>query len=391
MTRNLDIVGMILHAQSMSRFLVFRSGWGRSAARHRAPSGTVGDRGRGARFRLLATMVGRDMLRNPLTGLSMLCMFVVIMAVYVSMWFAFMVVGPGPTVVLHPADGDVAAALTAAGVRVVDGEAQQHNVQIRLDGEEALVVLDSAAKPAWNPIWLGLRKAGIAPERITVVDDAGDLKIDPLRTFLGAAALTGIASAVFIGLTVPVVSMRERGLLRLFGTTPLRRSTFLLAQLPARAIIIGLEVAIIVAIAVLRRYVDGLDVLRFAVTVTIGSVMLTALALAFAARSRNAEATQQGMVMLTLMLVFASGGLLPPSIVPSGVQFVMNTLPTAWFAAAMNADLTATVPFVPVPVLWGLMSVVACCGFVLAAKRFHWDAAEQRGRTDTEQGKQVMA
>lgn len=336
-------------------------------------------------------MSGRDMMRNPLSGLSMLFMFVVIIAVYTSMWFAFTVLGAFPVVAVAPDDVQVSSALKGAGVTVVSPGAPDRNAEVTVDGDRVSVVLDSTARPAWNSIWVGLRDAGYAPDAIAVMDDSGDVKLDPLRFYLGVAALTGIASAVFIGLTVPLVGMRERGMLRLFGTTPLRRSTFLLAQVPARLVVVLAEVVIVVAIAVWRRYVDGIDVLSLAVTVVLGSAMLFALALVFAGRSRNAEATQQSMVMITLLLVFASGGIIPPGVLPGIVQVAMNALPTTWFVAALDADLTGAEPFVPVPVLWLLMALGACGALVLASRRFEWDQSEPRGRTSKRDRRKVSA
>ncbi|QEW03024.1 ABC transporter permease [Microbacterium lushaniae] len=342
-----------------------------------------------AAYARLATISGRDMLRNPLSGLSMLFMFVVIVAIYVSMWVTFTVLGASPTVAVIPADVQVSQALEQAGVAVVDPGVDDRNAEVRRDGDRVSVVLDGSARPAWNSIWVALRDAGFSAHAITVVDDRGDVRLDPLRAYLGVAAMTAISSAAFIGLTVPLVGMRERGLLRLFGTTPLRRSTFLLAQVPARFVVVLVEVLIIVVIAVWRRYVDGLDVVSLAVTVVTGSSMLFALALVFAGRSRNAEATQQGMAMLTILLVFASGGIVPPSALPVVAQAAMNALPTTWFVAAVNADLTGADSFVPLPVLWLFMGLGACGALLLAARRFEWDQSEPRQPTPTGQRRKV--
>jgi hypothetical protein len=197
---------------------------------------------RGA-FLRFAAMSGKDLLRNPLTGFSMIFMFAVIMVIYVSMWLSFTVMGPTPVADATSAGPQVAQALSRAGVAIVDAGAEDRNAQISVRDGRVLVVLDASNRPAWNPIWTGLRDAGFAADAITVVDTDGDVKVDPLRVNLGVATMLGIASIAFIGTTVPLVAMRERGLLRLFGTTPLRRSTFLLAQLPARAAIAATLVA----------------------------------------------------------------------------------------------------------------------------------------------------
>lgn len=339
----------------------------------------------------LSIMSGKDMLRNPLSGLSMSIFFTIILAVYVSMWVAFTVLGTAPTASVSPADDHVSAVLTDAGVIVVDADSTDRNAEIILKEKQTIVVLDAFEKPAWNPIWVGLRDAGIPAAAITVVDQDGDVKLDPLRTFLGVVALTGFASVAFIGTTVPLVGMRERGLLRLFGTTPLPRVTFLLAQVPARLGVILVEIAIVIAIAAWRRYVDGIDLLSLCVTLALGSAMLFAFALIFAARSRNAEATQQSMATLVLMLVFTSGGVLPPEILPSFLQIIMNALPSTWFAVAVNADLTGAAAFLPVPVLWVLMGVCACVGLLVAARLFEWDQSEPTHLRITNRGRKVSA
>lgn len=344
----------------------------------------------GAFFRL-SVMSGKDMLRNPLSGLSTLIFFAIILAVYVSMWVAFTVLGTAPTASISPADQNVSAALTDAGVTVVDPDDTDRNAEIILKEKQTIVVLDAFEKPAWNPIWVGLRDAGVPVAAITVVDQDGDVKLDPLRTFLGVVALTGFASVAFIGTTVPLVGMRERGLLRLFGTTPLPRVTFLLAQVPARLAVVLVEIAIVIAIAAWRRYVDGIDLLSLGVTLALGSAMLFAFSLIFAARSRNAEATQQSMATLVLMLVFTSGGVLPPDILPSFLQIIMNALPSTWFAVAVNADLTGAAAFLPVPVLWVLMGVCACVGLLVAARLFEWDQSEPMHLRITNRRRKVSA
>lgn len=359
-----------------------------------APPHTSGRAARAA-FVQLARLSGADMLRNPLTGLSMFCVFVTMLVIYIGMWLAFSVLGPAPSLTVV-ADSAADATLVIAELEdrgltsVADGTTgvSEADATVTLSGDglgpgtSAKVLLKNPDHRAWDRVWLALRAAGVPSEGVVVVDTQGDVKMDPLRQFLGVAAMTGIASIAFIGTAVPLVAMRERGLMRLLGTTPLRRSTFLAAQLPSRVAIAFAEVAIVVAIAVWRGYVDGLNVLSFAVTCVLGTAMLFAIAVLCATRARNAEATQQGMAMLTIMLVFVSGGLLPPGLLPEFVQLAMNVVPTSWLASAAAADLTGAETFLPVPVLWGLMALAAGVAAAAAAWLFQWDQAEgPRSRT----------
>lgn len=331
-------------------------------------------------FTQLSVMSGKDMMRNRLSGFSMVFMFAIFLIMYFVMWLSFATIGPEPVASVTPANQEVTQALEQQGVTVVAEGSPEQNARIEVDGDTVLAVFDSEIKPAWNPVWLALRDAGFATSSITLIDDEGEVRVDLLHLNLGLIAMCGITSVAFIGTAVPLVGMRERGLLRLLGTTPLRRSTLLLAQIPARLVVAAIISAIVVGVAIWRRYLDGFDLLSFAVTLTIGSAMVFAFSLIIAARSRKEEATQGIAAMLPILLLFAAGGIVPSSMLPGIPEILMNSLPTTWFAAALSADLGGLPPFFPVPVLWAMMAAAACVAFIAAARLFEWDQSDPRRR-----------
>lgn len=213
--------------------------------------------------------------------------------------------------------------------------------------------------------------------------DAQGGDVDLLRANLGVVLMAGISAVALVGTTVPLVGMRERATLRAFATVPLQRSAFLLGMLPIRAAIVLLELAVVLSVAALRGYLDGAQLLRLVVTAALGAAMLFAVALLLAARARSADAMQQSMAMLSILIVFASGGLLPEEIVPQAVTAAMRALPTTWFAEAAAADLSGSAPFAPVPLLWAGMAVVTAVAAALAVRRFDWDARAGLARRST--------
>lgn len=334
-------------------------------------------------FRLLSAISLRDMLRNPLTGLSMLVLFSMVLTVYAGLWIAFTVLGPAPDTSVEGSDGAyrdvVVEQLQSAGIAVTpvgDESAQAH---VFLAKDRANVVIEDSSQTAWNGIWTALRSAGISPRDITIADENGEERIDPLRVNLGLVAMLGVAAVAFVGTTVPLVGMRQRGILRLIGTTPLGRAAFLTAQLPPRVLLIACEIAVVIGIAEWRGYVDGVAFVSVTVTFLLGALMLIGVGLIFAGRSRDAEASQQTMTMITVLLVLPAGGLAPAEIVPPALQLAMNCVPTTWLSAAAAADLTGAEPFLPVPVLWALMAIAAAIAVAVAVHRFQWDQEEGRG------------
>ncbi|GAB2553297.1 ABC transporter permease [Leucobacter ruminantium] len=210
----------------------------------------------------------------------------------------------------------------------------------------------------------------------SLTDEASQAR-DPLRSALPGVLLTGIAAIAFMGTTVPIVAMRERGMLRLLGTTPLRRPVFLAAQLPVRLILVAVETAVAVGIAELRGFTEDLDPLRLAVTLVLGTAMCFAFAFLFAARASSSEAAHHATTFLCVALLFASGGIVPIATLPDPLLTAAHTLPPVWFATALGADLTgAASPLLPLPLLWLMMAVTTGAIGIAATRRFRWDQTE---------------
>jgi ABC-2 type transport system permease protein len=203
------------------------------------------------------------------------------------------------------------------------------------------------------------------------------LTVPFLRDNLGMILAMGVMSVAFMGTTVPLVTMRERGTLRLFGTTPVSRLSFVLAQLPVRSAVCALEAGVVLGLALALGRVDAGGVLRFLLTAAIGSVMLVSIGFLFAARSRNAELATQLTGFVPVVVLATSGTAFPIEVYPEWVRVAFEILPTTWFMQAVNADLNGVAPFLPVSVLWVLMLAAAVVATLAAARLFGWDDRER--------------
>lgn len=355
-------------------------------------------------FWALARTDASDLLREKLTWASMLTMMLVLLAIHTSMWLAFAVAGSAPRIAQH----DLAAISAtpqqvlpqAAAISeqlapfVAAGAEDLPNATLRLDaknenGTGRVTVTLRESGIGWDPLWQALRVAGMPAGSIDVVDTEGQPVPDFLRLNLGTEFLAVLASVALIGTTVPLVAARERGMLRLLGTTPLSRRLFLASRIPARLALLLACTAGIVAIGLARRYTEVSALPRLAGTVACAAVMLFGVGAVFSARARNAEASQNLMAGVSLALVFSAGAVLPAVILPTPARIATGLLPGSWITEPASADLAGTTPLMPVPVYWALMLATGLACFVLAAQRFRWDAAPTgasplgaRGTTD---------
>ncbi|MCW4458813.1 ABC transporter permease [Microbacterium sp. MPKO10] len=193
---------------------------------------------------------------------------------------------------------------------------------------------------------------------------------------LSLSLTMGFMAIAFVGTTVPLVSYRGRGTLRLLGTTPLRRLLFVLAQAPVRFGIAAGEFFIVAACAVAFGHVGAPAFARLAVTATIGFAMLMSFAFLLASRMSDSDFVSIVSSLLPLIAILSSGSFIH-DIVPRAVQILVNYVPTTWFIRALDADLNGTHSPLSVPVLWSLMAGTAALTIVLTSVIFNWDQGDR--------------
>jgi len=339
----------------------------------------------GAFCRLVAADT-KDLVRTLQTGFVSLFLFAFFLAVIfaIEVLFAMAATDARITVVSEDASfvstidsslGDAVAASTPDAATIVVAEQNGH----------VELVIDAQANPDWHSVWRAVRGAGVAPADISVVDTDGVWRTDIVQQNLAPAIGMGLMAIAFVGAAVPLVSMRERGLLRLLGTTPVRTTTFVLALVPVRLVVAIAEIAAVLAIAAIRSYTDIGMLWRLGISLMLGFAMLLSIAFVLAARARNAANMQQWMVALTMALVGIGGGFVPPQTIPAPLQVFFDVVPTTWMIQAISADLTGATPAMSVYVLWALMTGCTVAALAIAARTFSWDrepGVRRSGRRD---------
>ena len=330
-------------------------------------------------FYELSTSNAKELYRNKKGSFSILFMFFFFLLIVVGLNFAVNE-GNRPQPVVSVAGDTPAAAsllevLAEQGIETVGDGTATALVTVTAGG--TVVVLASEDPPRWINLVAAVQDSGIAYTDIVVQDESGFVQVDLLRANLPALAAIGFMAITFMGTAVPLVTLRQRGTLRLLGTTPVKKLTFIAAQTPVR-FILGVLVALLVSgISVAMGYVSVFGLLRLMVTFLIGLAMFFAFAYLLGSRSRNSELINQVAALLPVLALFASGDVFPKQILPEPVLVALNYLPTTWFTQAAGVDLSGTTAFTSIYLLWGLMLVITAGVALLAAKIFVWDDRER--------------
>ncbi|PMC03817.1 hypothetical protein CJ226_07205 [Microbacterium sp. UMB0228] len=334
-------------------------------------------------FRQLVAADTKDLSRTLQAGFATLFLFGFFLLVIWAL--SLMLAGSGsPRVVVDGSDaglaGRIDSALSERGIDLVDDPSAANILVQEAEGKVTMVV-SADETPAWQGVWQAVRGAGVEIMDITVVDSEGVWKADILQANLAPALGLGLMAIAFVGTAVPLVSMRERGTLRLLGTTPLRNDTLVLSLIPARLCFALVEFGVVLVIAATRHYVEPGMLWRLSISMLLSLVMLFPLAFLLGSRARNAANMQQLAVTLTMLLVGLGGGILPSEIIPGPLQVLFNVIPTTWMIQALGADLAGIEPDLPLSALWVLMAVCGAVAFVLAARLFSWDREPVRRGT----------
>lgn len=339
----------------------------------------AGGRTRGPQLRQLTLLSTRELLRNVKTLFSLLFIFFFFLIVIFGVDAIVNGRRDAPVVSIASGSGSSAVvdALQRRGVDVrTGGDHEGVNARITVSDDHARIVLSETHSPAWKELVAAVHSTGVATSRIAVLDASGASETDVLRINLATALGLGFMAIAFMGTSVPLVSLRQRGALRLLGTTPARRSLFILGQSPVRFGLGLVEAAVVVVIAWWQGYVDFFDIPRLLVTLILGLAMFFAFAYLIACRATNTELVTQLSGLLPVIVIGTAGTIFPMELFPDVVRYAMDAVPSTWFMQAASADIVGTQPFFPVYWLWLMLAAITVAVGGLAARLFTWDQGD---------------
>ncbi len=265
-----------------------------------------------------------------------------------------------------------------------DGVAAPADGTTSLHGDDAVVVLtDHRATVLVDPGKFGsqrgirsaLSQAHVAYAQPFRTPDGGT-PFDPVKASLPMGLLVALMSIAFFGTATPLITLRQRGTLRLLGMTPLRRRTFVLAQAPVRLGLVGVQLFVLGGAALALGLVRPGAVGGLLASGLSGAAMLFSFGYLVAARMRSAEIAN-GLLALVMPLTMFFGGLfLPLTLLPSAIGALARALPTTYLVDALNHELGGAASRYGMGMDY-LVLLGSAVGFaLLAARLFRWDQGE---------------
>src|SRR5437763_11791610 len=192
-------------------------------------------------------------------------------------------------------------------------------------------------------------------------------------TLPGIVALTLIQVGLF-ATTMPLIQLRQSGVLRQLGATPLRRGVLAAGQIAVRVTLALVQVVLLI---LLGHVALGVAIVgswpALALVATLGALVMIALGYLLAARVRTGESGNGLVTVVFMPLVFLSGLFFPLELAPAWMKQVAVVVPSTFLGDALRQVMVGATPEFSLAV-----DVAALAGFLVmlsaaAVRLFRWE------------------
>ncbi|MBI1801229.1 MAG: ABC transporter permease [Chloroflexi bacterium] len=172
----------------------------------------------------------------------------------------------------------------------------------------------------------------------------------------------------------PVVQLREQGVLRRLGATPLPRVTILASQTAMRLTIALLQTAVIISLGAIIFHVPVSGNWAAVIAlVMLGGLMFIALGYVIAGFSKNQESAAGISSVLNFPMMFLSGLFIPLEVMPSFLRPVANVIPLTYLVDALRQQMAGATPAHPLALDVAIMTAWLVASLAVAVRFFKWE------------------
>jgi ABC-2 type transport system permease protein len=173
---------------------------------------------------------------------------------------------------------------------------------------------------------------------------------------------------------MPLVALRQQGVLRRMGATPLPRWQVMVGQILLRLTIGFAQMAIIlgISIAAFHLKIQG-NILALAGLVLLGSSAFIGLGYMIASFVSNTDAANGLVSTIQFPMLFLSGIFFPLSFLPAFLKPVIYALPISYLADALRQVIVNSTPDFPMSVDIAVLAAWLVVTGLISVRFFKWE------------------
>lgn len=200
------------------------------------------------------------------------------------------------------------------------------------------------------------------------------------RVLPGTMAMNLLAAS-FFGVSLYMVSLREREVYRRFAATPLGALPVIVAH--ALTAFLNIAVSFVLQFAVAMAFfgvsVRG-SLLEVALTVAVGAFAFVPLGLLVGSVAQDMRSGPAMSNVLFFPLTFLSGAAVPLHLMPAWLQRAATLLPATYLVDLLHRAIVQGHPFRGAAATTGILLVTGVVGFAFNALLFRWESAQPLDR-----------
>ncbi|MEV6318693.1 ABC transporter permease [Streptomyces sp. NPDC051776] len=220
----------------------------------------------------------------------------------------------------------------------------------------------------------------------------GAAPVDSLVFGLPAVLLLAMTSLATTGTAVPLTVLRQRGVLRAVGLTPVTRLAFVTALVPARAVVVGAELVLVGAMASAGGALNTSHPVLLLWTLLLWTLLLwtlllwtlllccltlTALGYFLGGLFASPELVTPVLGLAVPVVLILSGVLLPVTLFPSPIAEAAEFLPFTYMGDLLRHTLTGLPAQYSTLYSSGLLLLTSAVLTGLTAITFRWQERER--------------
>lgn len=199
---------------------------------------------------------------------------------------------------------------------------------------------------------------------------------DPIKSSIPAVLVTAFASLAFFGTATPIIQLRRQGTLRLLGTTPLPKLTFLGGQLLPRLAIALVQMAVMFLIAHRLGFLITEQLPELVLSSFLGLMMFFAFGYLIGGILNSPEVASGVLAPVLPLLLIFSGIFIPLELMPASLAGVAKYIPVTYLGDAIGQTMVGTDAIFPLTTSYVVMFATAAVLTVATAATFRWDLGE---------------
>lgn len=171
-----------------------------------------------------------------------------------------------------------------------------------------------------------------------------------------------------------LVSLREKGVLRHVGVTPLPKWKLFLSQIFSRLTLAAMQMSVIIVFAsVLLNIHLQASTLAVIAAILLATLLFISIGYLVAAVAKTSEGANQIATIIFFAITFLSGVIVPLKTFPESVRFIANLNPGSYIADMLRQLIVGgTAQYALITDVAIVICGIAFCGF-LSIKLFRWE------------------